>query len=464
MMAMLKLLLVGFTEQNANVIQMFIELTFENVKVSRIPRLPENTQPRMPELTVLEAESDILVIDAESIGFDFANYQTACQHLTTVMPNKAILLISRQQIPTSIEENSPVNFQWLSVPYSRKQMADKLQLLISEAQLKKTPMSNGSQNTLDNNLSTNSLNAQPASTSTPDNFDLTSGIDTTNPAQHLNTSSTTNATSRPTLDTASSDAILTLLATTFKGLNELPYFEFVQTLYQLPTYTVFQISGHHLYINPFEKTVVASRIERILDHFMIGQNLRQCIATRQSLDEASFEQQTQRHLASGDKKLTISKLIWYIGIEMVPRSAFDDSHHLAIEARFMPNLSGINFVPNYVLPMISSCIGRVRNLQEFHQLFPQLTNAQVNQVIILLALSHGLNNEVLLNSRPAMMLGNHSLNNHVVKGSQPPVASADTTAVNQLPKPPTTPDNAGLKKAQQTGFLKRLLGKLGVNV
>ncbi len=304
-------------------------------------------------------------------------------------------------------------------------------------------------NTLDkaNNLDASDINTHKQS-NLADNLTSGSIIDSM-----IDTAAAT-AISNPPPDTGSLDAVFALLSQTFHGLTQLPYFEFVQTLYQLPTYTVFHISGHHLYVNPFDKTVVASRIERILDHFMIGQNLRQCITSRQTLDETSFEQQTQRHLQAGDKKLTLSKLIWYIGLEMLPRNTFEDHHHLAIEARFMPNLAGINFVPNYVLPLISSCIGRVRTLQEFQQLFPQLTNAQINQVIILLALSHGLNNAVLLNSRPAITFGSHY---------QQPTVTASTTAPNPL-SGNTVTNNTGIQKAQKTGFLKRLLGRLGVNV
>lgn len=457
-MAMLKLLLIGFTEQNANVIQMFVELTFENVKVSRIPRLPENTPPKMPELTVLETESDIFVIDAESIGFDFGKHEVCCEQVNQVIPNKAILLISRQSVPEG-QIRVPDNFQWLNVPYTRSQMAEKLQSLISDVQLKRTThhheTTTGGQLDGATDAIANDLNHQPPSVANPSATQQIEKI-----GQSENHSNPAVPKTNPADDIATSNALFEILRNTFKGLGDTPFFEFAKTLYELKDYTVFHVNGHHLYINPFDKSVVVSRVERIIDHFMIGQNLRQCLSTRETLDASSFEQQTKRHLASGDKKLMVSKLIWYIGIDMIPRNAFDDNHQLLIETRFMPNLAGINFVPNYVMPLIASCIGRERNLSEFHQLFPQLTNAQVNQVIILLVMSHVINSDTLLNqAKPNSMTTNR------------PVASAPSATTATTPQAgvtsrttAATTDNTGIKKAQQTGFLKRLLGKLGVSV
>lgn len=434
-MAMLKLLLVGFTEQNANVIQMFIELTFDNIRVMSVPRLPEGTSPRLPDLTVFESDSDMFIIDAESIGFDFANYQNACQTLETALPNKAMLLITRQALSDEVVANVPKNLQWLSIPYTRNQMAEKLQLLISDAQRKQQPMAD-SQPIVDTPNPTTNMASQESES-----------------AQVLQTNQPVVTANIDVAEIEHSNALFNLLNKNFRNLRNSAFFEFAQTLYQLETYTVFNINGHYLFINPFDKSVIASRIERIIDHFMIGQNLRQSLINRQTLDQIRYEQQSQQHIVAGNKKLALSQLIWHIGLEMLPRNAFDDTHTLAIEVRFMPNLAGINFVPNYVMPLIASCLGRVRTLTELHQLFPTLTNAQVNQVIILLVMSHSVNAEVLLANRPS-------------NEQRIDLPLRTPTSLTQSSEPSQEPSihNQGIKKAQQTGFLKRLLGKLGVNV
>lgn len=425
---MLKLLLVGFTAQNANVIQMFIELTFDNIRVSAVPRLPESTTPRMPDLTVFESESDMFIMDAEHIGFDFSNYHKACQSVATTLPDKPILMVSRQALPAEAGQLT-ANFQWLTVPYTRTQMADKLQLLISDAKLKQTQKT-ANVPVMEVSLAANVSSSASAPVSPAMSKSEPSAITTVNEAE-----------------IEQSNAIFDLLNKTFNQLGESAFFEFAQTLYQLQQPTLFNVNGHFLYVNPLDNSVVASRLERIIDHFMIGQNLRQSLATRQSLDQASYEQQTQQHILAGDKKMTLAQLIWHIGLEMLPRNSFDGTHNLPIEVRLMPNLTGIGFVPNYVMPLIASCLGRVRTLADFHQLFPNLTNAQVNQVLILLIMSHSVNTQLLLAQRSVT--------------SQPTSAPAVSQSTQQAT---ATVENKGIQKAQQTGFLKRLLGKLGVNI
>lgn len=459
---MLKLLLVGFTEQNANVIQMFIELTFNNVRVSRVSRLPETSAQKMPELTVMEKESDIFLMDAESIGIDPNQSIAAHTTFSEKLPNKAILLITRQTLPEATAAAEMPNFQWLSVPYTRKQMADKMQQLISIASLKQTQTATKEvDDTSPSVIAEPSNNPQLSQIAKKAN-DISQKSDSDSLAQqgtHQNPSAfgEQSQDELPLAESKHTDAMFQLLAKTFNGLSDTPFFEFAQGIYGVKDYTVLDINGHLIYIDPLEKTAIVDRVERVIDHFMIGKNIRNSFVNRQVLSEHEYITRTARHLENDSKKLTLGQLIWYVGLEMIPRNAFNQTHQLPIEVRYMPNLSGIKFVPTTVLPLIASALGRVRTLTDFNQLFPNLTNAQVNKIIILLVMSHSVNSAVLLSHTDIAATVSRT-----EAASTPSVAVKDK--ISQANTQANNVKNTGIEKAQRTGFLKRLLGKLGTKL
>lgn len=430
---MLKLLLVGFTEQNANVIQMFVELTFDNIKVNRIPRQPDSVANRMPALTVIEAESDIFVFDAQSIGLDMNNTQQDYTQLNEITQQKPALLISRQPIDSAVLGEAG-NIDYLTVPYTRQQMTEKLHILNQKAKLhleKSSPKDTQF-------ISANTAKTLIKNTNTVDSQTLSSKDNTT---QSANTSTANK------FDSTSFNATLDVLATNFDALADTPFFEFAKRVQNLTQPTCLTIGGQHLYINPQDKSVVASRVERIVDYFTVGQNLSQSLQNFQMLDEASLSQQTAHYLAEGDKKISISQLIWLMGLEMIPRNAYNNNHLIKLEVSHMPNFAEIKFVPTYVMPMIASCLGRARTLHDFNTLFPNLTNAQINQVIILLVLSGTVKDSIVILSR-------------LPTNAQQPHALTENKPINNN----QSNLSDGVKKAQKTGFLQRFLNRLGVKM
>lgn len=431
---MLKLLLVGFTEQNANVIQMFVELTFDNIKVNRIPRQPDSVANRMPALTVIEAESDIFVFDAQSIGLDMNNTQQDYTQLREVIQQKPALLISHQTLDNPVMRDWAGNIDYLTVPYTRQQMAEKLHILNQKAKLhleKSSPKDTQF-------ISANTAKTLTKNTNTVDNQTLFSKDNTT---QSANTSTANK------FDSTSFNATLDVLATNFDALVDTPFFEFAKRVQNLTQPTCLTIGGQHLYINPQDKSVVASRVERIIDYFTVGQNLSQSLQNFQTLDEANFSQQTAQYLAEGDKKISISQLIWLVGLELIPRNAYNNHHSIKLEVSHMPNFAEVKFVPSYVMPMIASCLGRARALHDFNTLFPNLTNAQINQVIILLVLSGTVKDSIVTLSRLP------------INAQQPPTLTENKPVKNHQPSL-----SEGVKKAQKTGFLQRFLNRLGVKM
>lgn len=445
---MLKLLLVGFTEQNANVIQMFVELTFDNIKVSRIPRQPDSVANRMPELTVIEAESDIFVFDAQSIGLDVPNMQQAYAQLRDVIEQKPTLLISHQTLDNPVMRDWAGNIDYLTVPYTRQEMAEKLHILNQKAQLHLEKPHPKNTQFISANTAKTLTKTDIASDNPTSQAEDTPAHNISTPSPSKNSNSKTDIVSR--LDKASFNVMLEVLASNFTALADTPFFEFAKHVQNLTHPTCLTIGGQHLYINPNDKSVIASRVERIIDYFTVGQNLSQSLRNFQTLDEASFLQSTAQYLAQGHKKISISQLIWLVGLEMIPRNAYNNTHSIKLEVSYMPNFADVKFVPNYVMPMIASCLGRARALNDFNTLFPNLTNAQINQVIILLVLSGAVKDSMITLSRSPIP-------------SQSP-AQPMALAENKPTQDNTVSVNDGVKKAQKTGFFQRFLSRLGVKM
>lgn len=430
---MLQLLLIGFNEQNANVIDMFVGMTYSDIKVSRVSRLPDSVPRQMPALTAIEAESDIFVIDVQSVGFDPNQPDVFEAMLAQKLAKKPLLLINRLAGSTVNPTNNPDAdgiHEWLNVPYSRQQMAEKLQLLVDAAnaqhyaktsQNPKTPLA-------DTLLKTSSI---PTKSASPPTAEKPSDKPANKPYSFL--------------DHQNIEQGFGLLAQQFSELQQTAFFEFAKRVQLLTQCAVVEVNGHYLYLNPFDKSVVASHLERTLDHFLVGSNLQQALQNFQLIDIEAFNQKSHQLMTEGGKRFNLSQLLWLMGLELVPRNRYEQQHTLPIEISYLPNLNGKKFVPSYVMPVLASCLGRSRTLTELTGLFPMLTNAQCNQLIILAIMSNIAKADTLLNyashqTKPAI--------------TQPAAAAtAESVAVN-----------SGVKKAQQTGFLKRLLGRLGVTL
>lgn len=412
---MLKLLLIGFTQTNANVIQIFIEMTFKEIHVDSVIRDVNEQKLSLPALNEQQRDCDIFIIDFEGVGLDL-NDKNISQKLEIYTVGKPILFLSRQN---SVVPISLVHYEWLTVPYNRQQMNDSVKKLLEKIKTNTSA-----------NLAKTSQQTLPAMNA---NF-----IKTTADGQGKKLISQ----KIKTMDSQNSQEeviqIFDTLASVFVGIHEQPFFNFAKNLQTTNDFTQITISHYDIYFNPVDKSVVVMNLERVIDSFMVG--LRQENITFIKLDSAEFRKKVNLLLTQGAKQYNISQLIWLIGIEIVQtkRYAYHESHVLKFEARYMPNITGIKFLPKHVTPVIASCLGRARDIKDFNILFPNLTNEQINQVLILLGVSQTIRVDVLLDS-----------------AKQKPVSV----------KPPPQSEknvNVGVQKANKTGFLKRLLGRLGI--
>lgn len=444
------LLLVGFTETNANVMQIFLEMTFKNIQVNQIVRNLGQAVLELPMLSDEEKQSDIFIIDFEGAGLDLA-YSKQSKKLETYTNGKPILFVARQN------ETIPITFakyKFLTMPYTRQQMTDCIKAMLeslpdalvvenaditNKANLLNTLSKNPSKAVQDL-INESFANTKKVNTSKTDIPKLTSQLITPSASQS-NPSDIKN----DFVNIDEVEKVFGLVVKNFPDIADRPLFTFAKKLQSLKDFAMVNINGYLMYVNPIDKSVVTDNLERIGDSFLVGAGLKEESLTFQSLDANSFRQKTTNYLASGAKQYNLAQVIWLIGLELmqIRRNSYVESHEMQIQATFMPNFAGVKFVPNYVVPLIASCLGRPRTLLDFNKLFPQLTNAQVNQVLLLLIMSRTVNYEILLNS-----------NNN---------ASAMAKSMVQNQKPSDNPINTGIQKANKTGFLTRFLNRLGVS-
>lgn len=452
------LLLVGFTETNANVIQIFLEMTFKNIQVNSLVRNLGQNVLELPILSDEQQQSDIFVVDFEGTGLDLA-YSKQAKNLEIYTNGKPILFVARQN------ETIPVTFakyKFLTVPYTRQQMTECIRGMLES--LPATPVADNlnaeNKANLLNSLPKNSnkavqdlINESFASTKTGSVFKTDTPRTTAQPAiSHADLENHSNPTSPINQITPNNEPVnvddvekaFGLLVTIFPDIADRPLFTFAKKLQSLKDFAMVTVNGYHMYVNPIDKSVITDNLERISDSFLVGIGLKEENLTFQTLDANHFRQKTANHLTSGAKQYNLAQVIWFIGLELmqVRRTSYADSHRLQIQATFMPNFAGVKFVPNYVVPLIASCLGRPRTLLDFNKLFPHLTNSQVNQVLLLLIMSNAVNYQVLLQS------------------VNTPMTTATSTQTQA--KPIDNSINKGIQKANKTGFLSRLLNRLGV--
>lgn len=408
---MLKLLLVGFTKTNANVIQIFVEMTFKNVLVDSVIRDVNEKNPILPHLTEEQRASDAFIIDFEGVGFD-SNKQDIAKEIKLYTQGKPILFMIRQN---SVMPASLVNYEWLTMPYTREQMNESIKDLFTRLQ------------------SINTTQKPPTNLKASDS-ELTKPNINYQAIHQLNSSNSNPNILVTQTQLAQMRKVFEILSDVFSEIESRSLFEFAKQTQLSQNFLKISINHYELYFNPLDKSIIAMNVDRITDNFMAG--LRKESILFHKLEGEHFRQKATQELLKGASQYSLSQFIWLVGIEMIQakRYLYAERHELKFEAKYMPNILGLKNLPKYIVPVIASCLGRARSLSDFNAMFPQLSNAQINQVLILLTISQGIHAEALINSVKPL-----------------PVLEQNVPTLN-----------IGVKKAHQTGFLKRLLNLLGM--
>lgn len=392
-MTTLSTLVVGFHDTEQRTLMMLKDLVFAQLDMQCVSRLVNDKhQLQLPPHPTKPV--DFYIIDLAGVGLTPQDntYPITISEFTN---NKPAIFITRHA-PSDWEGLVATHTQFLPLAYNRMQM----QTAIAQA-MQAVPQS---------------VNSHPNHAETP-------------------------VTSIEALRVLSDEVIIeknfALLAKTFNHLENSIHFQLCKQIQQLSNYAVVQVGQYAMYINPFEKSVIANRLNRLIDHMTVIQKTpyQADSFSIQMLTVDQYHHQVKTLLDAGEQKVLMSQMIWQLGLEGISPSAYNNAHELRLKAKYMPNLASIRYVPNYVSSVVASCLGKTRQLAELQSLFTQLTNGQINQVIILMILSNIIDSPILLTT-------------HDIAKQQD-----DLTSQAQS-------HNTGIHQAKKTGFFSRLLGKL----
>lgn len=372
---------VGFQDIEANALILFKDLAYPDLNLITVPRAYSVTyQLCLP--SSLSQPVDFYLLDLEGLGLSLYDSDVTAK-IMDYTAHKPTILVSRYALEQWQHLALQPQWQFLSANYKRQQIQEAIDKAI--ATIKSTAK----------NVTT--IQSKVAFTPVEATFDQ--------------------------------------LKATFKDIDSYFYFILFRQIALLNTYTKLTIENHSLYINPFDKSGIVHRLGGLIDRLSI---LRRTPTTAllkiETLDEAQFNHQTQKLLDTGVKKMPLSQLIWQIGLELVQSNQFSNSHQLFLKVNYMPNLAGINYVPSYIIPIIASCLGKAKPFSVLQNSFPNLTNGQLNQVMVLMVCSQIIDTSILL--MPQAVLDN-----------------------NQNTTPDSTA-NTDIAQAQSSGFFRRLLNKL----
>ena len=419
-MTMTAIIVIGFTPPQSYAIEMLAQMTATQFDVITVARHSQRGAAIDLAEAVTRHNAQGVVIDIEGAALSADVLHDAVQAAQRLLRRPAVL-VTRQVVAA---QAVAVDQYWLSAPYNREQMTQALQWL--KDTIAKTPQS-----------------AQPLVA--PQSAQQTANL--TIPSRAATSKTSSAVSGQPAPDARQREQVFDILARTFADLTQTGLFALAKQLQLLSGYACVTINGQPMYVNADEHSAIANRIERMIDHFIVGQALGSDSFDLKPISKDDYQAATAPLLAQGQQKIAVSQILWRVGLEVLRRGDYTQTHHLRFVAKQMPNFGTTSFVPSYVMPLIASCLGRARSLTDLQSLFGNLTVSQINQVLILLALTGNIQAE------PLIVSYQQAASNNVTAQ----IAPNSTQAASQRDG-----QNQGIQQASESGFLKRFLGRLGV--
>lgn len=196
-----------------------------------------------------------------------------------------------------------------------------------------------------------------------------------------------------------------------------------------------------LYLNRQKNMALVSNIGRLIDYCVVANNCQilSNIVAIEFIDEKEFEALVQQAPNNGYQKHAFNSFLWQMQSALLPEKIYVDDHNLLLKMRYMPNLGQMGAVPDYVHAITSVSLIAPRSLNQLSEMsgLGQAGKPLVNRLILLAILSGAADEEIL---KKCYDNAEHAI---------------DVPAKNE---------NAGVKKAIGTGFLRRLIEKLNTPI
>lgn len=191
-----------------------------------------------------------------------------------------------------------------------------------------------------------------------------------------------------------------------------------------------------IYMDKTKNLALVSSLERLMDYCSIANNFQVLtdVIVAEPINQEDFDKMASTVPHNGYRRYPLNTLLWQMYARILPERVEVAAHDLKLKMRFMPNFSMIKDTPEYVHALVSSCLVAPRSAQELSDMngFMIVDKAVINRVFLLAILSGTADFGVLEAS----------------------------FAEQEIPTTPARTENAGVQKAQKTGFLRRLLSKL----
>lgn len=409
----MKILLVGLSAQNAAALSMLIIRRYNQHTVAELElSFDDNLRLCLPVVPQHHLDAKVMIINLGGVGMPSVSSEQL-ERLRTFVDGRAVLFIGQ---PSTIEHLTKVVKNplvlFLVSPYSKDQMEHSLLHLFGLA--KKSPTILHHQNTTQTSHTTTYFQENPKSQESAED---TPKIQTQ-----------TAPICKPKTD-VSPQFLYELLNTHFP-IKKLPLMhKFVDIwVSDLPVKVV--VGSQTVYVNAFLNMALVSHWGRLMDSCVVASEFSGETEVMRVLPMTKREFQDLEN--SPLQKYPLNTLLWQMAGRMLPKTIEVDHHALLLKMRFMPNFSEDKNTPEYARALSSSCLLTPRTVDALASRVSSIGKEEINRFFLLAILSGMVDNEILQSSF---------------------VGKIESHTSNEM--------NQGVQKAQKTGFLGRLLSKLG---
>lgn len=402
----MKILLIGFSKQSADVLNALIRETYPDHQCVSIERdfnnllrlsLPSSVNTQHPD-------AQILVLNLDGVGM-MTYMSSRIKQLQEFIKLRAVLFIAKTDLVLWRQANIiPKEFAvFLKSPHTRQDIMQALGQVIASA---------------------------PRLKSQAHHF-----------APVLDSQTIINETINPYRPTATQDP------------SQMSDFlrQMVDKYFKIPQGTILHdllsISFHNtpikvvagrqtFYLNKAQNLALVQNLDRLLDYLLIAKNYT-TLQNVISVHPIMYEDFDEVIRIGTHQRLSLNTLLWQLYDKVLPDTLDITDKNLLLKIKYMPNFGLMSKVPHYTHSLISSCLVTPKSIAELQTSLDQFGEPN----------DRGILNRVFLLS--------------ILSG----VADLDILKSSTLSTPNpkiNVQRNEGVNKASSTGFFKRLLQKLHI--
>lgn len=415
----MKLLLVGFSEQNANLLSFLIQQHFKDVNCIHIDRgLTSDLKFVLPEIPNEHKEARGFIINLGGVGMLSYQHQHS-QMIMEYVSGRPALLTTRTTINIWEEVlGMHGNFLYLQSPYTKDTILPVLQNLIEKAKhfvvIPKNEIQIDKPDTIiEKSIITPKVTEEDKSA-------------LRQPLSHNDLLALPNSPVQ--------NALQHMLKEHFSLVYTLPMIKEFSKLFYQNTPFILKTSRYDVLIDPKNNLAVSTNIARVLDYFTVAKSHPEFAnsITIEILNVSESLSQVRKMEQAGAKKYILSTLLWQIYEAILPDEIQTMAHNLQLKLKFMPNFADIVGTPSYVQAVLASCLSTPKTIKNLHTLFSEIKPETIHRIFLLANLAKIADES---------LIGTMGLDDEKPSGRM-------------------TQKNAGVNKAAKVGFFQRLLNKL----